>query len=63
MGNFVSTLVARTLVTTDSSNFSMEDCKVKEMVGNRGEEALRVELQLKEIWPCSNLSVMGCNDC
>jgi len=41
----VSRLVSRTLVTTDSSYFSVEDCKVKEMVGNRGEEAFRVELQ------------------
>jgi len=35
----------RTLVTTDSSYCSAEDCKVKEMVGNRGEEAFIVELQ------------------
>ena len=40
--------MSRTLVTTNSSYFSMEDCKVKEMVGNRGEEAFRVELQLKD---------------
>ena len=38
--------MSRTSVTTDSSYFSAEDCKVKEMVGNRGEEAFRVELQL-----------------
>ena len=38
--------VSRILVTTDSSYFSVEDCKVKEMVGNKGEEAFRVELQL-----------------
>jgi len=44
----VSRLVYRTLVTTDSSYFSVEDCKVKEMVGNIGEEAFRVELQLKD---------------
>ena len=31
-GNFVSKLVSRILVTTDSSYFSAEDCKVKEMV-------------------------------
>jgi len=36
------------LVTTDSSYFSAEDCKVKEMVGNSGEEVFRVELQLKD---------------
>ena len=41
-------MVSRSLVTTDSSYFSAEDCKVKEMVGNRGEEAIRVELQLKD---------------
>ena len=34
-------------MTMDSSYFSAEDCKVKEMVGNRGEETFRVELQLK----------------
>ena len=33
-------------MTTDSSYFSVEDCKVNEMVGIRGEEAFRVELQL-----------------
>jgi len=33
----------------DSSYFSaVQDCKVKEMVGNRGEEVFRVELQLKD---------------
>ena len=37
-----------TLVTMDSSYFSAVDCKVKEMVGNRGEEAFRVQLQLKD---------------
>ena len=37
--------VSRILVTTDSSYFSAEDCKVKEMVG---EEVFRVELQLKD---------------
>jgi len=47
-GNFVSRLVFRTLVTTDSSYFSAEDCKVKEIVGNRDEEVFRVELQLKD---------------
>jgi len=31
--------VSRILVTMDSSYFSAEDCKVKEMVGNRGKEA------------------------
>jgi len=46
-------------VTTDSSYFSVEDCKVKEMVGNRGEEGFRVELQLKM---ASNLSVMCRSD-
>ena len=35
-------------MTTDSSYFSAEDCKVKEMVGNRGEEVFRDELQLKD---------------
>jgi len=35
-------------VTTDSSYFSAEDCKVKEMVENRGKEVYRVELQLKD---------------
>jgi len=36
-------------VTMDSSYFSTrEDCEVKEMVGNKGEEAFRVELQLKD---------------
>jgi len=39
--------MSRTLVTTDSSYFSTEGCKVKEMVGNRGEEVFRVELK----WP------------
>ena len=48
VGNFMSRLVSRTLVTMDSSYFSAEDCKAKEMVGNRGEEAFRVELQLKD---------------
>ena len=48
MGNFVCKPVSRILVTTDSSYFSVEDCKVKEMVGNRGEEVFRVELQLKD---------------
>jgi len=37
--------VSRVLVTTDSSYFSAEDCKVKEMVGNK---VFRVELQLKD---------------
>ena len=45
MGNFVSKPVSRILVPTDSS---AEDCKVKEMVGNRGEEVFGVELQLKD---------------
>ena len=40
--------MSRTLVTMDLSYFSVEDCQVKEMVGNRGEEAFRVELQLKD---------------
>ena len=40
--------MSRTLVTMDLSYFSAEDCKVKEMVGNRGEEAFRDKLQLKE---------------
>ena len=45
----MSRLVSRTLVTTDLSYFSAEDCKVKEMVGNRGEVSqFRVELQLKD---------------
>jgi len=44
----VSRLVSRTLVTMNSSYFSAEDCKVKEMVENRGEQAFRVELQLKD---------------
>ena len=35
-------------MTTDLSYFSKKDCKVKEMVENRGEEAFRVELQLKD---------------
>ena len=36
-------------MTTDLSYFSAEDCKVKKMVGNRGElSQFRVELQLKE---------------
>jgi len=47
-GNFVSRMMFRTLVTTDSSHFSVEDCKVKEMAGNRGEEAFKIELQLKD---------------
>ena len=41
--------MSRTLVTTDSSYFSAKDSKVKEMVRNRGEEAFRVELQLKDV--------------
>ena len=40
--------MSRTLVTMDSCYLGAEDCKVKEMVGNRGEEAFRVELQLKD---------------
>ena len=48
MGNFVGKTVSWILVKTDSSYFSAEDCKVKEMVGNRGEEVFRVELQLKD---------------
>ena len=44
----MSKSVSRILVTTDLSYFSTEDCKVKEMVGNRGEEVFRVELQLKD---------------
>jgi len=39
----VSRLVSRTLVTTDLSYFNLEDCKVKEMIGNRGEEALQLK--------------------
>ena len=45
MGNFVNKPVSRILVT---SCFSVEDCKVKEMVGYRGEEVFRVELHLKD---------------
>jgi len=56
----VSILVSRTLVTTDSS---AGDCKVKEMVGNRGEEAFRVELQLKDGHAVTLISVMGRSDC
>ena len=40
--------MSRTLVTMDLSYFSAEDYKVKEMVGNRGEEAFRDELQLND---------------
>jgi len=48
VGNFMSKPIFRILVTMDSSYFSAEDCKVKEMVGNRGEEMFRVEVQLKD---------------
>ena len=44
----MSKSVSRILVTTDLSYFSVEDYKVKEMVGNRVEEVFRVELQLKD---------------
>jgi len=42
--------VSRTLVTTDSSYFSTEDCKVKERLLKieLGEEAFRVDLHLKD---------------
>jgi len=47
-GNYVSGLVSRILVTMDSSYFSAGHCKVKEIVENRGEEAFRIDLQLKD---------------